>query len=178
MKKFPLAAATLMMFAGSALAQSAAESSGVNSVAGIPPKTEDFVLEAASSDMFEIESSKLALERASDDQTKIFAQQMIDDHQKTSNELKQLVESGKVEAEIPAKMMDAHQEMLDDLKEAQGEEFTKAYHSAQEDVHEDAVDLFQRYGSEGDNAELKAWAAKTAPALEHHLQMAEQLNED
>jgi len=48
--------------------------------------------------------------------------------------------------------------------------------SAQEDVHEDAVDLFKRYGKEGDNAELKAWAAKTAPALEHHLQMVEQLN--
>jgi putative membrane protein len=38
------------------------------------------------------------------------------------------------------------------------------------------VDLFKRYGSEGENAELKAWAAQTAPALEHHLQMVEQMN--
>lgn len=66
--------------------------------------------------------------------------------------------------------------MLDDLKELQGEEFTKQYHSDQEDVHEDAVDLFKRYGDEGENADLKAWAAKTRPALEHHLQMATDMN--
>jgi putative membrane protein len=179
MNKFTLtAAATLMMVSGSALAQSAAETSGVNSLAGVPPKTEDFVLEAASSDMFEIESSKLALERAGDDETKAFAQQMIEDHQKTSNELKQLVEGGSVQAQIPTQMTEMHQGMLDDLTELQGEEFTEEYHSAQEDAHEAAVDLYERYGSEGDNAELKAFAAKTLPALEHHLQMAEQLDQD
>jgi putative membrane protein len=43
-------------------------------------------------------------------------------------------------------------------------------------VHEDAVDLFKRYGDEGDNADLKAWAASTRPALEHHLMMAKDLN--
>lgn len=44
-------------------------------------------------------------------------------------------------------------------------------------MHEDTVDLFKRYGSEGDNPDLKAWAAKTVPALEHHLKMAEDLEE-
>lgn len=176
MKLLTLSAAVLML-GGPAFAQSAAESSGMNSVAGVPPKTADFVLEAASSDMFEIESSKLALENAADDATKSFAQKMIEDHQKTSAELKQLVEGGKVEAQIPTEMTDAHKKMLEDLKALKGEEFTEEYRSAQEDVHEDAVDLFKRYGSEGDNAELKAWAAKTAPALEHHLKSAEELNE-
>lgn len=45
-----------------AFAQSAAEKSGVNSLIGVAPKTEDFVTVAATSDMFEIESSKLAVE--------------------------------------------------------------------------------------------------------------------
>ncbi|MFN7023010.1 MAG: DUF4142 domain-containing protein [Pseudorhizobium sp.] len=177
MKTIALTTAALL-FAGAALAQSAAETTGINSVVGVAPSTEDFVLQAASSDMFEIESSRLAIERASDDATKTFAQQMLDDHQKTSNELKQLVEGGNISAQIPTAMTDAHQEMLDELKGLQGAEFTEEYHSAQEDVHEDAVDLFQRYGSEGENAELKAWAAKTVPALQHHLQMAEQMNQD
>ena len=176
MKTFALTTVAALM-ATTAFAQSAAESSGLNSVTGTPPKTEDFVMEAASSDMFEIESSKLAVERA-DEETKAFAQQMITDHQKTYDELKQLVEGGQVQATIPSSMMEAHQEQLADLQALQGDEFTEAYKDAQEDVHEDAVDLFQRYGSEGDNAELKAWAAKTVPALEHHLQMAEELNAD
>jgi putative membrane protein len=174
--KRTLILAILLATAGSAaLAQSTAEKTGVNSVMGVAPKTEDFVLEAASSDMFEIESSKLALER-SDANTRTFAQQMLADHQKTSEELKALVTAGKVKATIPTTMSSAHQGMLDDLIKLQGDDFTKQYHSDQEDVHEDAVDLFKRYGDEGDNPDMKAWAAKTRPALEHHLQMATELN--
>src|ERR1044072_2242204 len=69
-----------VMLATPVLAQSAAEKTGVNSVMGVAPKTEDFITEAATSDMFEIESSKLAVERSSDAATKTFAQQMITDH--------------------------------------------------------------------------------------------------
>ncbi|SFB57141.1 putative membrane protein [Rhizobium sp. NFR07] len=165
-----LAAATSAVFA-----QSTAEKTGANSLMGVSPKTEDFVTEAASSDMFEIESSKLALER-SDAQTKTFAQQMLTDHQKTSDELKDLISAGKVKATVPTAMSSSHQSMLDDLKKLNGDDFTKQYHSDQEDVHENAVDLFKRYGDEGENAELKAWAATTRPALEHHLKMATDLN--
>ncbi|MBB3590778.1 putative membrane protein [Rhizobium sp. BK529] len=168
-------AGLVMLVASPVLAQTAAEKTGVNSVLGVAPKTEDFVAEAATSDMFEIESSKLAIERA-DAPTKAFAEQMVKDHQKTTEELKALVSGGKVNATIPPTMTSGQQSMLDKLKSLQGDDFTKQYHSDQEDAHEDAVDLFKRYGDEGENAELKAWAAKTRPALEHHLQMAKDLN--
>jgi hypothetical protein len=71
-KTLILASILLATVGSAAVAQSTAEKTGVNSVMGVAPKTEDFVLEAASSDMFEIESSKLALER-SDEKTKAFA---------------------------------------------------------------------------------------------------------
>ncbi|MDM9646449.1 DUF4142 domain-containing protein [Rhizobium sp. S163] len=175
--KIALAAAGLaVILASPVLAQSAAEKTGVNSVMGVAPKTEDFVTEAASSDMFEIESSKLAVERSQDSATKSFAQQMITDHTKTSDELKAMVTGGKVKAKIPSSMSSAQQSMLDDLKKLNGEDFAKQYRSEQEDAHEDAVDLFKRYGEEGENSDLKAWAAKTRPALEHHLMMAKDLN--
>jgi putative membrane protein len=73
-------------------------------------------------------------------------------------------------------MSSSQQSMLDDLKKLNSDDFTKHYHSDQEDVHEDAVDLFKRYGDEGENGDLKAWAAKTRPALEHHLMMAKDMN--
>jgi len=176
MKTVLVAASFALILASPVLAQSAAEKSGVNSVMGVAPKTEDFVAEAASSDMFEIESSKLAVERSQDSATKSFAQQMITDHTKTSEELKAMVTSGKLKATIPTSMSSAQQSTLDDLKKLNGEDFTKQFHSDQEEAHEDAVDLFKRYGDEGENAELKAWAAKTRPALEHHLKMAKDLN--
>ncbi|WFU12734.1 DUF4142 domain-containing protein (plasmid) [Rhizobium sp. CB3090] len=174
MRRIAITTAALL-FAAPVLAQSTAEKSGVNSLVGIAPKTEDFVNEAARSDMFEIESSKLALERA-DDATKSFAKQMITDHQKTTTQLKQLVTSGKVKAPLPTAMSSPQQKMLNKLKSLQGDDFTKQYHSDQVSAHKEAVDLFKRYGNKGQNADLKTWAATTRPALEHHLQMAQDLN--
>lgn len=171
-----LSAAFAAMLSGPVFGQSATEQTGINSLVGVAPKTEDFVMQAASSDMFEIESSKLALERG-DEPTKAFAQQMINDHQKTTNEMKALISSGKVKANVPTDMLNAHKAMLDDLQAMQGQDFIKQYHSDQQDAHEDAVDLFKRYGEEGENADLKAWAAQTRPALEHHLEMAKKLNQ-
>ncbi|MDX3927823.1 MAG: DUF4142 domain-containing protein [Shinella sp.] len=173
--KYIVIPAVMFMIATSAFAQSAAEKTGANSLLGIPPKTEDFVQEAGASDMFEVESSKLAVERA-DDATKAFARQMVMDHQKTTTEMKQMVEGGKVKATLPTAMTAAQQEMMDELKGLQGAEFTEQYQDDQVSAHETAVDLFRRYAEEGDNPELKAWAGKTLPALEHHLQMARDLN--
>jgi putative membrane protein len=174
MNKIGLTAA-LLMISTTAFAQSAAETTGVNSLMGNAPKTEDFVTEAATSDMFEIASSKLAVEKA-DPATKTFAQQMIADHTKTSSEMKAMVDSGKVKAAIPAAMTSSQQSMIDKLNGLQGDDFNKQYHSDQVSAHKDAVDLFKRYGDGGDNADLKAWAATTRPALEHHLMMAKDLD--
>jgi putative membrane protein len=62
-----------LMMATPVLAQSVGEKTGVNAVVGITPSTQDFVTKAAQSDMFEIQSSKLALSSA-DAPTTDFAQ--------------------------------------------------------------------------------------------------------
>lgn len=173
MKTITFMAAALLA-ATSALAQSAAEKSGINSLVGAAPKTEDFVKEVSMSDIFEIETSKLAVERT-DAGTKAFAQQIVQDHQKTTGELKQLVDSGKVKVSPAAAMSDDQNEALDDLKALQGAEFKKQYRDDQIEAHEDAVDIFGRYAENGENAALKAWAAQTLPALQHHLEMAKAL---
>ncbi len=69
MNKTIALAGLAVLIASPVFAQSAAEKTGMNSMLGMAPKTEEFVAEAATSDMFEIESSKLALER-SDEATK------------------------------------------------------------------------------------------------------------
>jgi putative membrane protein len=169
-----LATCAVIGLAAPAYAQSMGEKSGVNSTLGIAPKTQDFVKEVAISDMFEIESSKLA-EQKGDADKKSFAGQMVTDHTKTSGELKALVSSGKVKAEVPAALDSSHQSKLDKLKAANGADFSKQYADMQVSAHKDAVNLFERYAKGGDNADLKSWAAKTLPALKHHLEMAQAL---
>lgn len=164
-----------LLFGGTAFAQSIGEKTGVSAVLGVSPSTSDFVQQAAISDMFEIQSSELAMQRG-DAATKAFAEQMVSAHRKTSDELKGLVASGKVKEALPTKLDSAHQERLDTLKGLKGADFTKQYRSDQVDAHEDAVSLLERYADGGDNPALKDWAGKTLPELKRHLEMAEKLD--
>ncbi|AWL99906.1 DUF4142 domain-containing protein [Bradyrhizobium amphicarpaeae] len=172
--KRTLIALACVAFAGPALAQSLGEKTGVNSALGVAPATADFVKEVAISDMFEIESSKLA-EQKGNAEEKSFAQQMITDHTKTSTELKGLVGEKKIQATLPTQLDSSHQSKLDKLKGVNGKDFSSDYNSYQVSAHEDAVSLFERYAKGGDNADLKNWAGKTLPALKHHLEMAKTL---
>jgi len=173
MKKIALVAA-LALLAGPAFAQSVAEKTGVNSVLGLSPTTPDFVKEVAVSDMFEIESSKLAAEKG-DEATKTFANQMVTDHTKTSSELKEAVASDP-KSPIPDALDSSHQSKLDKLKGLSGADFNKQYADMQVSAHKDAVSLFQRYAKGGDSEKLKSWASTTLPALQHHLEMAQTLD--
>ena len=144
----------LMLFSTAAVAQSAGEKTGVNSVLGVAPKTSDFVTEAAESDMTEIAAAKIALQKG-DAEEKQFADQMVRDHSQTSEELKGLVSSGSVEATLPAALDDKAQKKLDKLNSAKPADFKREYDSMQVDAHKSAVSLFQRYAKGGDNAKLK-----------------------
>ncbi|MFC7054240.1 DUF4142 domain-containing protein [Hansschlegelia quercus] len=163
--------AVLLLAASPALAQSVGEKSGVNSVLGVTPSTEDFVLQAAQSDMFEIQSSKLASTQS--DKVKDFAQQMVEAHSKTTSELKSAVGS---KMTLPTDVSSSQKSMLDDLKTRKGDDLADQYIDDQVSAHKDAVSLFQRYADGGDSPELKAWAAKTLPDLQHHLEMAQALD--
>src|SRR3984893_7973025 len=163
-----------VLLAGPVLAQSIGEKTGVNSALDIAPTTADFVKEVAISDLFEIDSSKLAQDKGTAPE-KTFASQMVSDHTKTSTELKGLVTSGKVKAELPTALDSSHQSKLDKLKGESGKDFSSDFDSVQVSAHKDAISLFERYAKSGDNAALKDWAGKTLPTLKHHLDMAEAL---
>lgn len=174
MKRTMIALGCCLLMATPVLAQSVGEKTGVNSVLGVAPTTEDFVKQATISDMFEIQASKLA-EQKGNAAEKTFAQQMVSDHTKTSSELKSMVTGGKVKADLPTQIDDAHRSKIDKLTNAKGADFSEIYIDQQVSAHKDAVSLFDRYARGGENAELKAWAGKTLPALRHHLEMAQNL---
>jgi putative membrane protein len=158
-KALIIAAAGCGLFASVALAQTA----------------QDFATKVAISDMFEIQSSQLALSKQPDADTKPFAEKMVQDHQKTSNELKALVDGGKVKATLPTALDAEHQKLLDDLKAKNGKDFDQSYDQVQLKAHRDAVALFEAYAKTGDNSDLKSWAGQTLPHLKEHLSMAEKL---
>lgn len=177
MKKLLTILAATTMLSGAAFAQSVGEKTGVNSTLGISPTTQDFVTEAATSDMIEIQAGKIAQERGTAAE-KAFGAQMVTDHTKTSADIKALIASGKLKASLPKALPSSAQAKLDKLNDAKNVDFSSVYDPMQVSAHEDAVSLFERYGKSGDNPALKDWANKTLPALRHHLDMANKLDTD
>src|ERR1700755_1074410 len=176
MKRTILAIAITAALSSTSFAQSVGEKTGVNSVLGITPKTEDFIKEAAMSDMLEIEAAKIAQQKG-DAEEKKFAAQMITDHTKTSSELKGMV-SGDMKVALPTGLDDASQKKLDKLNDAKPEDFAGQYDPMQVSAHKDATSLFERYAKGGNDSKLKDWAGKTLPALQHHLEMAQDMNKN
>jgi putative membrane protein len=166
-------AAAALLISSSVFAQSVGEKTGVNSALGIAPTTADFVKEVAMSDMTEIAAAKIGQERGNA-QEKAFATQMITDHTKTSEELKSMVPAD-AKAAIPAALDSSSQSKIDKLKNAKPDDFSSDFDSMQVSAHKDAVSLFERYAKGGEDARLKQWAGKTLPALQHHLEMAQNL---
>lgn len=127
-----------------------------------------FVTKAANGGMYEVESSRVALEKAQRAEVKDFAQQMITDHEKANAELKQVAD--KIGAKVPEKMDRTHQRRVDQLNSRSAAQFDRAYLDGQYTAHKDSVQLFQRYAKSGRNAELKQFAEQTLPTLESHAE--------
>jgi len=139
------------------------------------PSTTDFVQKAAMSDMYEVEAGKIASQKGQTAPVKGFGEMMVDAHSKTTEELKGIVASEKIKVDLPETLDAKHQKLINDLNAASTADFDKTYAKQQVDGHQDAVNLFDSYAKKGDNAALKAFAQKTLPVIQQHLDEAKKL---
>jgi putative membrane protein len=133
----------------------------------------EFVPMATSSNLFEVESSRLALQRSQNREVRRFAQQMIRDHNTASRRMATVVRRAGLPAQPPA-MMPKHQQMLATVEGAA--DFDAAYVNAQLMAHQEAVALFSSYSSDGDVPQLQEFAGATLPTLQMHLEQAQALS--
>jgi len=138
--------------------------------------TKSYVQNAAMGDMFEIESSKVALDRSKSPDVKKFAQDMIDAHTKTTDELKAKVAKSGLIIEMPLTPDTMHKGLLDELKNASSDDFDGRYIAQQKNAHNEALMIHKNYANNGDVADLKALASDTLPKIEMHIEMVAQLD--
>ena len=129
----------------------------------------DFMTKAALGGMAEIELGKLAATKAQNPEVKQFAQKMVTDHTKAADELKAM--AGEKNFSMPVRLDAKHQAVLDKLNGLSGAEFDKAYVEAMVADHEETVATFKSEAEGGKDADAKAWAGKTLPTLQMHLEM-------
>jgi putative membrane protein len=133
-----------------------------------------FMTSAATAGMAEVALGKLGVANATASEVKEFAQRMIDDHTKANEELKALAAQKNVT--LPTDLDAKHKAVHDKLAKAKGAAFDTAYMSQMVSDHQAAVTLFERESKSGQDAETKAWAAKTLPTLQQHQTMAKQIH--
>lgn len=136
--------------------------------------TQEFVEKVAASDRFEIESSRLALQKTRDPKLKEFARHMVEQHTQSTTKLKAAVIKARLPAMTP-KLDAKEQAQLDELKSARAEGFDRKYITAQQAAHSEAIVLFQAYLSTADAPAIAAFARDVLPIIQQHKRMIEQI---
>lgn len=137
----------------------------------------DFVNAAAASDAYEIESSKLAAEKAQRADVKTFAQMLVADHEKSTAELKTAAATATPQI-TPNPAMNAEQTAnMEALRAAAPADFDRVYLAQQVPAHEKALAMLQSYSAGGDIPAVKEWAGKTAGPVGMHLERARALSQ-
>lgn len=139
-------------------------------------KDAEFAVKAASGGMMEVELGNLAMSNGAAKSVKDFGQSMVSDHSKANDELKSLAVSKNIS--LPAMPDNDMQKKINDLKQKQGHDFDKAYIDLMVDDHKEDIDHFQKEADKGNDADLKTWASGKVPTLQHHLQMAQDIQKE
>ena len=127
----------------------------------VSDKDAQFVSKAMTAGEREIENGKMALKRAQSAEVKQVASRMVSDHTKANNELLALAKKKGVGVTTGTTR-------AQNLSE---KGFDKHYLDMLEQDHKAAIAEFEKQAKSGDDADLKAWAAKTLPTLRAHLAM-------
>lgn len=132
-----------------------------------------FMMKAEQSNLAEIKTSELAQQKATGENYKNFAQQMIDDHTTAENDLKQLAQSkGVTLTNDPGPKNRAAAARLTRLN---GTAFDVNYRRIQHDGHAATIALFRKEIRSGQDADVKAYAQKYLPKIEEHYRMLAEL---
>lgn len=137
-----------------------------------PTRASAYVQMAASSDMYEIQSSQMAMSRAQTPAVRQFAEMMVRDHTNMSQQLMASAQAAGV-AMTPG-LLPMHAEMLARLQAMNGAAFEAEYGRQQLMAHEMAVALHSNYAARGDTPALRIVARGAVPRVSQHLAMIRQ----
>ena len=152
------------------------QAQGVNdTTAMVNDKDGDFAVKAADAGLAEVELGKLAQEKATDPRVKDFAQKMVNDHQKANDELMTIATRHNIT--LPPVVSKDQADKQRQLREKSGAEFDEEYIDMMVKDHDKVVSLFEDASSDAQNADLKAFAAKTLPILKMHHEEAKAIRD-
>lgn len=122
----------------------------------------------------EVRLGELAEKNAASADVKQFARMMVQDHTAAGKKLVEVAARENVERD---KGDNDASDDVQKLSKLSGRDFDKEYIDMMVKDHKDAVDALQDQADNADHADVKTWAAETLPRVKHHLEMAQQLQD-
>lgn len=177
---FASIAAVAVLAAAPAIAQTSAAMRAArakpNGNPGTPATTaRNFVADAASSDMYERQSSELILRNpAASPRIRDFARMMIADHTRTTDELRRAAESQRMH--VPPNMRPQQAGSIRQLQVHRGMDQVRLYVQQQMNAHNMALATDTSYANHGDNAALRQVASMAIPIIRGHLDRIRQID--
>jgi putative membrane protein len=153
--------------ANAANAANVAEAPEPAKPAALPVDAQGFVTVLATGDLYELESSRMALQRQTSPGVNEMAQMLQREHTQSSAKLK--AAAAQAGLEVPATLDAEKQKLIDDLKAAQGADFDQTFLNQQRLQHAKTLMMIQNYQAVGDNPALKDLAAALQKKIEFHI---------
>jgi putative membrane protein len=146
----------------------------VNKMQAVDNNTADFVKNAASGGMMEVQLGQLAQKNAKSQRVKNFGNMMVTDHSKANDELKSLASSKNIS--VPAAMKEDEQKDYNELSKKTGADFDKAYMTMMVNDHKKDISEFKNASQGLKDSDIKNFASKTLPVLQKHLDSAQAIH--
>lgn len=132
-------------------------------------KAADKLVHAYSANLFEIKAAEQASMNATTPDVKKLSTMLVEAHSKMNMDVKTLADAKGVT--LPMDLTDDQRKELEKLGEKTGIDYDKAFTDKMKSKHEDAVKFYEKTADKCDDAEVKGWAATTAPEVRSHLDM-------
>ena len=127
-----------------------------------------FIKKAADGGMTEVELGRLAAEKGGSDEVKDFGNQMVKDHSKINDDLKEV--AAKMNVTLPSGVSAQHHAMIEKMASMSGADFDKAYVAAMVTDHEKDIAEFEKADKEVKNPALKKFIEDALPMMKDHLE--------
>lgn len=138
--------------------------------AAAPAFDTQFISQAAQSNNAEIQTSQLALQRATSNEVKQYAQQMIDEHTAANQQLAQIARQYRVT--LPTTPPPTEAAVAQRLAQLSGIAFDRAYLEAQVNAHQKTATMFQSALPQLTEEPVRNYASALLPRVTGHLEMA------
>ena len=137
---------------------------------------QQFIRKAAQGNLAEVELGKLAVQKSLSNDVKRFGQQMIDDHGKAMDHLKQL--AAKKSLHLSSSPDASESATAKRLSKLSGDQFDNAYMAQMLKDHKVEVDDFRKENKTTQDRDIRGFVTETLPILEDHLKKAETIAPD